>query len=413
LLPNLFYLYGRFRSAMQTIISLYRNAYAGLSRPAWMLAVVMFINRSGAMVVPFLSVYLTEHLHFSLKQVGVVLSLFGLGSLGGSFAGGYLTDRLGHFRVQLWSLTLGGGLFFLMAQLKDFMSFAAGIFILSLVAESLRPANSSSVTFYARPENLTRAFSLNRMAINLGFSIGPVLAGLLATVSYKWLFYGDGISCLAAGLFFFFYFRNRPGYLPELQQANSPLPATRSPYRDLRFVGFVLLSSCFALTFFQFFSTLPLFYRQVHQLSEAQMGLLLALNGLVVFSLEMILVYLIGTRIKPAVLITAGTLLVGLSLVLLNLVSGQWILYVSMIILSLAEILAMPYMATIPVNRSQEQNRGRYMGFYNLSFSASFILGPFLGISLIDRYGFDTLWWAGGLLAWLTAIGFYLLVKKL
>ena len=77
---------------MHWIFSLYRNAFAGLSRPAWMLAVVMLINRSGAMVVPFLSVYLTEHLHFSLKQAGLVLSLFGMGSLCGSFLGGYLTD---------------------------------------------------------------------------------------------------------------------------------------------------------------------------------------------------------------------------------------------------------------------------------------------------------------------------------
>jgi predicted MFS family arabinose efflux permease len=398
---------------MQKIFSVYRNAFAGLSRPAWMLAVVMFINRSGAMVVPFLSVYLTEHLHFSLRQVGVVLSLFGLGSLCGSFLGGYLTDRLGHFRVQFWSLTLGGVLFFVVAQLQDFLSFAVGIFFLSLVAESLRPANASSVTFYARPENLTRAFSLNRMAVNLGFSIGPALAGLLATISYRWLFYGDALTCLAAGLFFFFYFRTRPGYQPAPKTTATPLPASASPYRDGKFLLFVLLSCGFALTFFQFFSTLTLFYRQVHELSQAQIGMLLAINGMVVFSLEMVLVYLIGTRIRPAVLITAGNFLVGVSLILLNLVEGHWILYVSMVILSIAEILAMPYMATIPVNRSQEQNRGRYMGMYNLSFSVSFIIGPFLGTSLIDQYGFDTLWWGGGALAFLTAAGFFVLVRKL
>jgi predicted MFS family arabinose efflux permease len=398
---------------MQRILSLYRNAFAGLSRPAWMLAVVMFINRSGAMVVPFLSVYLTEHLHFSLKQVGLVLSLFGVGSLCGSFLGGYLTDRLGHFRVQFWSLAVSGSLFFVVAQLQDFGSFAAGIFVLSLVTESLRPANASSVTFYARPENLTRAFSLNRMAINMGFSIGPAVAGLLATISYQWLFYADGLTSLGAGLFFFFYFRNRPGNKRAAAATTAPLSAARPPYRDLRFVVFVILSCFFALTFFQFFSTLPLFYRQVHQLSEAQIGLLLALNGIVVFSLEMILVYLIGTRIKPAILITAGTCLVAFSLVLLNLVAGHWILYASMVILSVAEILAMPYMATIPVNRSQEQNRGRYMGFYNLSFSSAFILGPFLGTNLIDQYGFTTLWWASGALAFLTAAGFYVVVRKL
>ena len=139
----------------------------------------------------------------------------------------------------------------------------------------------------------------------------------------------------------------------------------------------------------------------------------MAIHGMVVFSLEMILVYLIGTRIKPALLITAGTCLLAFSLILLNLVAEPWGLYASMVIMSVAEILAMPYMATIPVNRSQEQNRGRYMGFYNLSFSSAFILGPFLGTTLIDHYGFTTLWWASGALALRTAAGFYLVVSKL
>src|SRR5688572_23492455 len=102
---------------MKRILSLYSNAYGGLSREAWLLAVVMFINRSGAMVVPFLSVYLTESMGFTLRQAGILLSLFGVGSMCGTFLGGWLTDRIGHFKVQLGSLVFGGLWFFVMAQL--------------------------------------------------------------------------------------------------------------------------------------------------------------------------------------------------------------------------------------------------------------------------------------------------------
>ena len=200
-----------------------------------MLAVVMFINRSGSMVIPFLSVYLTESLGFTLKQAGFILSLFGFGSMGGSFLGGWLTDRIGHFRVQFWSLVLGGSFFLVLAQLKTFTAFAVGIFILSLISECLRPANSSSVSFYARPENITRAFSLNRMAINLGFAIGPALAGLLATISYRLLFLADGFTCIAAGLFFFYYFRSLPGSRKKEAVSAVTLPKVRSPYQDFKF----------------------------------------------------------------------------------------------------------------------------------------------------------------------------------
>lgn len=99
------------------------------------------------MVLPFLSVYLTDVLAFTVQQVGFTLSLFGLGSMCGSFLGGWLTDRIGHFRVQVISLLLGGCLFFALLRLQQFPIFAGGIFILSLVTECLRPATRRRFLF--------------------------------------------------------------------------------------------------------------------------------------------------------------------------------------------------------------------------------------------------------------------------
>ena len=398
---------------MNQIIQLYRNAFGGLSKPAWALALVMFINRSGSMVVPFMSVYLTEALRFNLKQTGIILSLYGLGSMAGSFTGGWLTDRVGHFRVQFLSLVIGGMLFFVMMQLNQFVLVSGGIFILSLVTECLRPANSSSITYYAKPENMTRAFSLNRMAINLGFSVGPVLAGLLATISYRMLFLADGATCMLAGLFFYLYFRRKKGSSAPDKTNVVPTIKANSPYRDIKFIVFVVLTIGFATIFFQFFSTLPLYYRQVYRLSESQIGLLLGLNGLVVFSLEMIVVYLATPRFRFQHLIITGVLLTGLSLVLLNLFAGAWVLVLAMFILSVSEILVMPFLATITVQRSDTLNRGAYMGFYSLAYSTAFILGPLLGTSIISHFGFTTLWWSGGGLALFTALGFYLILQKM
>ncbi len=379
-----------------------------------MLAVVMFINRCGAMVLPFLSVYLTEFLHFTVPQVGITMSLFGLGSMGGAFLGGWLTDRIGHFRVQVGSLFVGGGLFFLLLELQQFSTFAGGIFLLSLVTECLRPANSASVSFYTDQKNVTRAFSLNRMAINLGFSIGPALGGLLATISYHWLFLADGISSLLAGIFFYVYFRHRTGYTPRLKTApKAVLFPDSSPYRDRQFMWFAVLCGCFGLVFFQFFTNLPLYYRQVYALPQTQVGTLFALNGVVVFSLEMVVVYLVGNRYKLAHLVTWGTLCVGLSFALLNILQGVWVLYLAMFVLSIAEILAMPFLATIPVKRSDATNRGAYMGVFTLSYSVAFVIGPYLGTSIISEFGFAALWWFTAGLATLTALGLFWLVSRM
>ena len=398
---------------MKRVTQLYRNAFGGLSRPAWMMSLVMLINRSGAMVTPFLGVYLTTVLNYSLKEAGAILSIYGLGSICGSFLGGWLTDKVGHFKVQFISLILGGSLYFTLINLQQFEYLAAGVFILSLVNDMLRPANAASIASYARPENLTRAFSLNRMALNLGFSIGPALGGLLAAISYKWLFIADGVTCITAGIFFFFYFRSRQGHRPVKSTTTQLSGKTKSPYKDFTFLLFILLCCCFAVIFFQLLSTLPLYYKEVYRLSEGRIGLLMAFNGFIVFMLEMIVVYLLGERIRKSMLIVSGILLLGFSFILLNAVHHVGILFLAMLLLSVAEILAMPFLQTITVERSGENNRGAYMGLYTISYAAAHVIAPYLGTSIAATYGFATLWWASGGLAIVTATGIYFVVQQI
>ncbi|RDV13428.1 MFS transporter [Pontibacter diazotrophicus] len=401
---------------MKRVLLLYRNAFGGLSKPAWMMSVVMLINRSGSMVTPFLSLYVTDMLGYSMREAGIILSIYGMGSVCGSFLGGWLTDKIGHFKVQFVSLTLGGSLYFLLLNLRQFEYLAAGVFILSLVNDCLRPANSASIAHYAKPENMTRAFSLNRMAINLGFSVGPAVGGMLAALSYRWLFIADGATCIAAGIFFFLYFRNQQGHRPPPQQQvllAVKATATRSPYRDGYFLLFVLFCCSFAVMFFQLFTTMPLYWRGVYALPESQIGLLMALNGVIVFLLEMMLVYLIGERIKKQVLIAVGLFILGLSFVLLNMMQHLSVLYLSMILLSISEIFAMPYMATLTVERSNTTNRGAYMGLYTISYAAAHVIAPLLGTSIISTYSFATLWWVTGIMAVVTAIGLYWVVQKM
>ncbi len=179
---------------MRALIRLYINSYKGLSPAAWLLALVMLINRAGSMVIPFLGIYMSSELGFSKTQIGLVLGCFGLGSVCGSWLGGWLTDKFGNFKVQAWSLILVIPLFLVLPLFRTFEGLAMMIFFLTLVADVFRPANSVSVARYAKPENITRAYSLNRMAVNLGFSIGPALGGFLAKFSYNWIFYGNAIE---------------------------------------------------------------------------------------------------------------------------------------------------------------------------------------------------------------------------
>lgn len=398
---------------MKLYITNYFKVYEGLSKPAWMLALVMLVNRSGAMVVPFLGVYLVNHLGFSLENAGLLLSCFGIGSVVGSSFGGWLTDKFGHFKVQLFSLVGVIPLFLLLATLKTMPSLAAGILALSMVSDIFRPANSVSLAYYAKPENLVRSFTLNRMALNLGFSIGPALGGFLAAFSYDLLFYGNAFGATIAALIFYFYFRNKKGNSLDKEKAEMVNIPYRSPYKDFPFLVFTLLSILFATSFFQLFSTLPLYYREVYQLTEKSIGVILAFSGVVIFCLEMLIVHVAERRSTAGNAIIIGVVFCGLAFASLIITHAIWLLYFSMFLLCIAEMLAMPFMATVTLQRSNSTNRGVYMGLNSLSLSAGLIFAPFIGTKVAANYGFNVLFMGTGGLMLATASGFYFLMRRM
>ena len=400
---------------MREFIRLYLDAYKGLSTPAWMLALVMLINRSGAMVIPFLGVYMVNHLHFSLKDAGTVLACFGIGAVSGNFLGGWLTDKAGHFKIQLISLFLTIPVFVLLPRLETVDTLAAGVFMLSLVSETFRPANSVSVAYYSKPDNVVRSFSLNRMALNLGFSIGPALGGFLAAISYSFLFYGNAIAASCSGLLFFLYFRNLKGNkkVKEAVDDQSEEVAERSPYRDLPYLLFSLLCAVFAICFLQLLSTLPLYYRTVYKLSEMEIGIIMAFSGLIVFLFEMLLVHIAERNFSSRTAIITGTLLCALSFLILNLAKGVPILYFSMFVICIAEILAIPFMSTVTLQRSSAKRRGAYMALNALSFSFGHIFSPFIGTRIAAAYGFDVLWWGTTAALVIAGAGFFFVMRMM
>jgi len=274
------------------------------------------------------------------------------------------------------------------------------VFAQSIVSEIFRPANSVAIAKYARPQNLTRAFSLNRMAVNLGFSIGPALGGLMAAYSYDLLFYGNAFFTLAAG-FMYLYFFNRRQKLFRLKKERLSLQGPeivpepvkeKSPYTDGPFLIFCLLCAFFSMCFFQLMNTLPLFYKNDLNLSQKNIGLLMGTNGIVVVIFEMLLVHIAEKKFSPAQTLLYGTLMCALSFFLLAFNPVLAVLFLSISLLSLGEILVLPFMATITAQRAGITNKGAYMGANGMAFSLAFIVSPILGTRIAETFGFSNLW---------------------
>nr|WP_235131391.1 MFS transporter [Chryseobacterium sp. PS-8] len=395
------------------LIHLYTNSFKGISKESWMLALVMLINRAGSMVLPFLGVYMTDHLKFSIENTGIVLSFFGIGSVIGSWLGGFITDRIGEYRVQYLSLLLSVPLFCMIPLFKTEIGVATIILLQSIVSDSFRPANSVAITKYAKPENITRAFSLNRMAINLGFSIGPALGGILSAISYEFLFFSNAFTALVAGILYIVFFRKR-NILAKLKsrkvQEAIEIKKENSPYRDGKFLVYCFFCMLFSICFFQLFSTLTIFYKDTAHLSQQSIGYILGYSGFLVVLLEMGLVQVAEKYFSLAVTMLLGTFICGFAYAMLGFDYSIVTLVISMSLLCVGEIWALPFMSTITALRSGKNNKGAYMGLNGISFSIAFIVTPTLGTFIAERFGFTILWIGTGVLATIIAIAFYYIV---
>jgi predicted MFS family arabinose efflux permease len=394
-------------------ISLYRNAYSGLSKATWLLSAVMLVNRSGTMVIPFMTIYLTQPaMGYSIGQAGLVMGIFGLGAVCGGFIGGRLTDKFGFHRVQWVTLIGGGCLFILLGQMKSYPLICLCTFLLSLVNEAFRPANSTAIAHYSKDENRTRSYSLNRLAINLGWAVGGAIGGILASINYHLLFWVDGVTNIAAALLLR-YFLSDSGAHAIATAKHIVKEPTGSAYRDKVYLKFIVCTILFASCFFQLFTTLPVFYKRTLHMPEYMIGLLMAMNGLFITCFEMVLVFKMEGRRENLYYIFYGVALVGISFILLDILPLTLALaFIFMFVVTIGEILAMPFMNSFWISRTAMANRGQYAGLYTIAWSTAQVIGPTGGSQVAEYFGFRTLWWIIGGVGLISALGFRMLRKN-
>ncbi|HCF04173.1 MFS transporter [Flavobacterium sp.] len=390
---------------IQSGIQRYINNFRGFRREVWILALITFINRAGTMVLPFLSKYLKEDLHLSYSQVGWIMVCFGFGSMLGSWMGGKLSDKIGFYKIMIFSLFTSGVLFFFLQYVTSFWALCASMFIIMVIADMFRPAMFVSLGTYAKPENRTRALTLVRLAVNLGFAAGPALGGLIIlNQGYQALFWVDGSSCIIAIVLFAVLVKEKK--VPEDLIAKKEAESKReSVFKDKIFWIFLFVCFITAILFFQLFTTLPLYHSEHFSLSEFQSGLILSLNGILIFFLEMPIVsYCQRKDISKLSIILWGSVLMAISFYILLFNAWAGILIVSLLFITFGEMFIFPFSNSFALSRAPKGHEGRYMALFTMSFSLAHIASSKMGLEIISHFNYQANWFVMGTLGVLAVL---------
>lgn len=374
------------------MIKKYLDNFKDFPKEIWILTLITFINRAGTMVIPFLSKYMKENLEFSYSQIGWVMVFFGVGSIIGTWLSGKLSDKIGFYKVMVFSLFASGIVFILLQYATTFEELCVGILILTTIADMFRPAMLVCLKTFTTKENRARAYSLTRAAINLGFLFGPVLGGLIIMqLGYEYIFYIDGVTCITAIIVFMFFVKEKK--LPvKLKKHHDKVFKNISVMKDKPFMLHLLICLITGILFFQIFTTLPLYHKERFNMSEFDSGLLLSLNGLLILLFELPIVnYVSKNKINNHKVISLGLLLMATSFLLL-LFPWEAILIPMMIFMTCGVMLTFPFANSFAMERSNEMQEGKYMAAFTMSYSFAHILSAKTGMEIIQNSGYESNW---------------------
>jgi MFS family permease len=374
------------------------NPWRGLGRlprEVWVLSAVTLINRAGTMALPFLVLYLTESLKLSKQQSGLVLVFYGLGAIITAPLAGKLCDLIGSLRVMKASLFLSGAALFSFPLAHSFLAVSLITILWAVISEAFRPASMSILGEAVSTGQHKAAFALNRLAINLGMSVGPVVGGFLAEASFSALFIVDGVSSLAAGavLAATRWPARREEASPEMKSKSDAGAAAKplSVLADRRLLWFLALMIPVEIIFFQSQGAMPLYVVDGLHISKSMYGMLLTINSVLIILVEVPLnLAMAHWSHKRAVAL--GALLTGAGFGALAFASNAWAIVATVIVWTFGEMIIFPSSLAFVADIAPAERRGVYSGLYFMSFSVAMMIGPWIGLAILERFGATALW---------------------
>lgn len=389
-----------------------RSPLSGLPATYWYVWGGTLINRLGSFVVPFLALYLTDRMGMSVLVAGQIAALYGLGSLFAGFAGGILADRFGRRFTLILGLVTGGVSMAGLGFASSLPALALWTFCVGFFTDLSRPAVSAIIADVVPASDRTRAYGLLHWAINIGFSLAPLIAGMLSEWSFLALFLGDAATTLLyAVLVFFKVPETRPA---AATQRPALLQSLAIPLTDRAFLAFAACAFLLGLVFFQFEATLPIDIKAKGASLRAY-GALIAINGLLIALLQPVsaswisrfrrshvlaaaaLLTGIGFSLPafvdwPPVLAIASGLSAALGVLRLDVPPSLAIYAIAIVIWTGGEILSSPVQPSVAADLAPTHLRASYQGAMQVSWGLAFALAPALGTWVMHRYGSWVLW---------------------
>ncbi len=380
----------------------------------WLLFWGMLVHTTGmSMVWPFLVVYIGAELALPLTVVTSLITINAVTRLATSLVAGSITDRLGRKWSMVISLVISGGGLALMIPAQTYWQFALIMVLRGIFQPLYRVGSDAMIADLVPIKQRADAYALVRLSKNLGIAMGPALGGILAAKSYGITFSIAAGAAVFFGMLIAIYALET---LPEkAQQAQVKLIENIKEYgkilRDGLFISFVFGFTLRQVSGSILWILLGAYTKENYGLPENIFGLIPTTNALMVVFLQLFVTRK-TSRYNPLAVMSLGTLFYGIGVGSIALGNGFWGFWVSMVIVTIGELMVIPTASTFTANRAPEHMRGRYMSLLAITWGAGSMIGPLLGGFLNDIFSPKAIWYGGGAAGILGSLVYLILILK-
>ncbi len=393
--------------------------YRGLPRPVYVIFFSTMINGMGIFVYPFMALFLTQKLHYSVANAGLFMFLSSLAYIPGTFIGGKICDALGRRIVLFTAQTLASSMFFVCGFLGS-SPLVPWFILLNIFFDGFAdPARGAMHTDVTNTENRQSAFALNYLGHNLGFAVGPVIAGFLFSRASRWLFFGNAFMGFLSVLLTVTLVSETKPTAAQIEESKLSGKTDRAMEGSLfdalkersGLLVFGLLITLYGFAYGQTLFTLPLSAIASFGEDGAKVfGTLMSINALMVIFLNAPIVS-ITRKFKTLYNVAFAGILYSIGFAGFIFARSLASFYFFTLVWTLGEIVDAVNSWYYIANNTPMSHRGRFSGIFPFITGSGRALAPFAGGQIVQSFSLAALWLVAALTSAAGSLGIAVLSR--